>query len=128
MTDQNPSPATPTPTGKVNRDTRFMIRFSRDEKQRLDAAARAGGFDNVTDYIRHRLFRETTDGDLREHQKIDGDLFTDKQKGELAVAVLHQYRISEKAFEQQDGKDLFDAERRRTINILGLRRLLGSGS
>ena len=37
------------------------------------------------------------------------------------------YHISEKAFEQQGGKEAFDAERRRTINMLGLRRLLGSG-
>ena len=58
MTEQNPSPATSNHPPKVNRDTRFMIRFSRDEKQQLDAAARNGGFDNVTDYIRHRLFRD----------------------------------------------------------------------
>ena len=128
MTDTDPSPTTPAPPGKVNRDARFMIRFSRAEKDRLDAEARTSGFDTVSEYIRDRLFRQPSGDDIRDQQRAGGDLFTDKQKGELAVAVLHQYSIHEAAFGQSGGKEAFDQERRRLIDDLGLRQLLGSGT
>ena len=129
MTDPKPSAkSTPRPSSRVARDTIFPIRLTKSEKEKLDSATSKGGFDSTADYIRDRLFRQPSDEAMRGYQRVEGDQFTDKQKGELAVAVLHQYRIHERAFAQKGGKDDFDEERRRAIADLGLQQLLGSGA
>ena len=128
MTDKDIPPKSKIRPRRVNRDTQFMIRFSTSEKERLEADARSEGYDNASDYVRDRLFKTPSGGDVRDQQRVDGELFTDKQKCELAVAVIHQYRIHERAFEQAGGKEGFDDERRQIIDELGLGRLLGSGA
>ena len=111
---------------RVARDTTFNIRFSPTEKETLEAEARSGGYASVADLIRDRVFRQPSSGDIRGHQRVDGEFFTDKQISELAVAVVHQYRIHEAAFEQSGAKQKFDEERRQVIEDLGLGKLIGS--
>ena len=126
MTDNDIPPKAKIRPRRVTRDTQFMIRFSTSEKERLEADARTEGYDNASDYVRDRLFRAPSGGDVRDQQRVDGELFTDKQKSELAVAIIHQYRIHERAFEQAGSKDGFDEERRMVISDLGLEKLLGT--
>ena len=126
MAEQNTPRRTGSGPRRVTRDTTFNIRFSPTEKETLEAEVRSGGYASVADLIRDRVFRQPSSGDIRGHQRVDGEFFTDKQKSELAVAVVHQYRIHEAAFEQSGAKQKFDEERRQVIEDLGLGKLLGT--
>lgn len=126
MPDNTTSKTSRSDTRRVSRDIIFPIRISQTEKETLEAEARSSGFASIADLVRDRLFRQSSDNDIRGHQRVDGGLLTEKQNGELAVATLHLYRINEQAFEQAGGKENFDEGRRRAIEELGLGKLIGS--
>lgn len=127
MTDTDPLSHSKIRPRSVTRDNRFMIRFSDAEREKVEADSRAAGFGNASDYIRDRLFGASSDGDIRNQQRVDGEILTEQQRGEIAVAVLHLYDINGQAFADAGRKDWFDAGRREVIDNLGLGKLLGSG-
>ena len=128
MTDTDAPPHSKIRPRSIARAHRFMIRFSDAEREKVEADAREAGFGNASDYIRDRLFGASSGGDIRDQQRVGGEMLTEKQRGELAVALLHLYDINEQAFADAGRKEWFDTGRREAIDKLGLGRLLGSGA
>ena len=109
---------------RIKRDVPFMIRFSRAEKDMVEASAKGAGYETAADYIRNRLFGQPSPDD---DQRAGPEFLTEKQHGEIAVAVLHLYKIFEDSFGEKGAGDKFTEQRREVIDALELQELLGTG-
>ena len=124
MTNDSSSPDKEAQPRRVKRDVPFMIRFSRAEKDMVEASAKGAGYETAADYIRNRLFAQPP---LDDEQREGPEFLTEKQHGEIAVAVLHLYRIFEDSFGEKGAGDKFTEQRREVIDALDLQELLGTG-